>query len=65
MSKGKGQKGITIFLRVRPTKKPSGYFNFDRDAFFLKKARQWMAAYKIQQWFHAIRHNPKLKYGRK
>ena len=33
--------------------------------FFLKKARQWMAAYKIQQWFHAIKHNPKLKYGRK
>ena len=31
MSKGKGQKGISIFLRVRPTKKPSGYFNFDRE----------------------------------
>ena len=41
------------------------YFNFDKDAFFLKKARQWMAAYKIQQWFHSIRHNPKFKYGRK
>ena len=41
------------------------YFNFDKDAFFLKKARQWMAAYKIQQWFYAIKHNPKLKYGRK
>jgi kinesin family member 6/9 len=30
-NKPKGQKGISIYLRVRPTKKPSGFFKFDRE----------------------------------
>lgn len=40
-------------------------FKKDKDTFFFEHARQWISAYRIQQWFHKIRHNPHYRYGRK
>ena len=60
MSKGKGQKGITIFLRVRPTKKPSGYFNFDREE---GKVDFEIPVEQIQGHVNNTRQNYKFKFN--
>ena len=60
MSKGKGQKGISIFLRVRPTKKPSGYFNFDREE---GKVDFEIPVEQIQGHVNNTRQNYKFKFN--
>ena len=43
----------------------SSTFEIDKKIFMEKHIRRWLAAYRIQQWFQKIRHNPHYKFGRK
>ena len=40
-------------------------FKKDKKNFKLVRFRRWMAAYKIQQWYWEIKHNPNYARGRK